>query len=74
MIAPRRLLQTTLLATAMAFVGCASAPAGREADDALLKDPLLSEAKVAHEVVPEAFITALTPADNLDSPDRKSVV
>lgn len=68
MIAPSRLLQTTLLATAITLVGCASAPAGREADEALLKDPLLSEAKVAHEVVSEAFITALTPADNLDSP------
>ncbi|MBV6816075.1 phytase [Xanthomonas campestris pv. passiflorae] len=68
MIAPRTLVQITLLSAAAALVGCASAPAGREADEALLKDPLLSQANVAHEVVPEAFITALTPADNLDSP------
>ncbi|WP_161989465.1 phytase, partial [Xanthomonas perforans] len=68
MIAPRTFVQITLLSAAAALVGCASAPAGREADEALLKDPLLSKAKVAHEVVPEAFITALTPADNLDSP------
>ncbi|MBB4726287.1 phytase [Xanthomonas arboricola] len=62
------LLHTTLLASALALTACASAPVDREADEALLKDPLLSEAKVAHQVVPEAFITALTPADNLDSP------
>ncbi|RXD52350.1 phytase, partial [Xanthomonas perforans] len=67
-MAPRTFVQITLLSAAAALVGCASAPAGREADEALLKDPLLSKAKVAHEVVPEAFITALTPADNLDSP------
>ncbi|SOO32656.1 exported hypothetical protein [Xanthomonas citri pv. fuscans] len=68
MIALRTVVQITLLSAAAALVGCASAPAGREADEALLKDPLLSEARVAHEVVPEAFITALTPSDNLDSP------
>ncbi|CAG2091723.1 phytase [Xanthomonas arboricola] len=68
MIATRTRLHTTLLASALALTACASAPIDREADEALLKDPLLSEAKVAHQVVPEAFITALTPADNLDSP------
>ncbi|MGL6826754.1 phytase, partial [Xanthomonas hortorum pv. gardneri] len=62
------LLHTTLLATALALTACASAPVDREADEALLKDPLLSEARVAHEVVPEAFITTSTPSDNLDSP------
>ncbi|WP_285447686.1 phytase [Xanthomonas sp. LMC-A-07] len=68
MMAARHILQTTVLAAAAALAGCASAPADREADEALLQDPLLSESKVAHQVVPEAFITALTPADNLDSP------
>ena len=67
-MAARHILQTTVLAAAAALAGCASAPADREADEALLQDPLLSESKVAHQVVPEAFITALTPADNLDSP------
>ncbi len=68
MIATRTRLHTTLLATALALTACASAPVDREADEALLKDPLLSEARVAHEVVPEAFITTSTPSDNLDSP------
>lgn len=31
-------------------------------------DPLLSQAGVPHQVVAEAFITAATPADNIDSP------
>lgn len=31
-------------------------------------DPLLSQAGVPHKVVTEAFITAATPADNIDSP------
>lgn len=57
-------------------VACAKAPpvdpapaaADREPDEGAEKDPLLSEAKVPHEVVAEAFVTASTPADNLDSP------
>ncbi|MGO4220986.1 phytase [Lysobacter sp. TAF61] len=31
-------------------------------------DPLLGQANVPHQVVAEAFITAATPADNIDSP------
>ncbi|KHL54935.1 phytase, partial [Xanthomonas cannabis pv. cannabis] len=62
------LLPATVLAGAMALAGCATHAVDREADEALLQDPTLSEAKVAHDVVPEAFITALTPTDNLDSP------
>ncbi len=31
-------------------------------------DPLLSQAAMPHKVVAEAFITAATPADNIDSP------
>lgn len=40
----------------------------REPDENVEKDPLLSEAKIAHVVVPEAFTTAATPAENVDSP------
>ncbi|MCH6483997.1 phytase [Pseudoxanthomonas sp. LH2527] len=40
----------------------------KEPDENVEKDPLLSEAKIAHVVVPEAFITAATPAENVDSP------
>jgi 3-phytase len=39
----------------------------KEPDENVEKDPLLSEAKVAHVVVPEAFLTAVTPAENVDS-------
>ncbi|MCC4588438.1 phytase [Xanthomonas sp. NCPPB 1067] len=64
----RALPRAALLAAALTLAGCASTVVDREADEALLKDPLLSEAKVPHQVVSEAFITALTPSDNLDSP------
>ncbi|PPU77322.1 phytase [Xanthomonas sp. NCPPB 1638] len=64
----RMRLQTTVLASAMVLAGCASKPVDREADEALLTDPTLVAANVAHEVVPEAFITVSTPSDNLDSP------
>lgn len=40
----------------------------KEPDENVEKDPLLSEAKVAHVVVPEAFITPAMPAENVDSP------
>jgi len=40
----------------------------KEPDENVEKDPLLSEAKIAHVVVPEAFITPATPAENVDSP------
>lgn len=47
----------------------AQAPAReKEPDENVEKDPLLSEAKIAHVVVPEAFITPATPAENVDSP------
>ena len=46
----------------------AAAAADREPDENMEKDPLLSEAKVAHSEVAEAFLTAATPQDNLDSP------
>lgn len=46
----------------------APAQADREPDEGAAKEPLLSEAKVPHAVVAEAFVTASAPADNLDSP------
>jgi 3-phytase len=55
----------------LSMAGCAGvAPtvADREPDENVEKDPLLSEAKIPHVVVPEAFLTADTPADNVDSP------
>ncbi|MBN6111602.1 phytase [Xanthomonas bonasiae] len=44
------------------------AAAEREPDEGAQHDPLLSEAKLPYEVIAEAFLTASTPADNLDSP------
>ncbi|MFT4247475.1 MAG: phytase [Pseudomonas sp.] len=46
----------------------APAPVDREPDEGAGKDPLLSEAQVAHVVVPEAFVSVSTPQDNVDSP------
>ncbi len=40
----------------------------REPDEHVEKDPLLSEARVPHVVVAEAFVTASTPEENVDSP------
>lgn len=40
----------------------------REPDEQGDADPMLATSKVAHEVVAEAFVTASTPQDNLDSP------
>ena len=68
-----------LLAIPFLLVACGGKPAApavdaplqtreKEPDEHVEKDPLLSEAKVAHVVVPEAFITAATPAENVDSP------
>jgi 3-phytase len=47
--------------------GCVSAP-DREPDEVDGPDPLLSESGEAHATVAEAFVTALTPKDNIDSP------
>ncbi len=53
----------------LSMTGCAgTVPMDREPDENVEKDPLLSEAKIPHVVVPEAFLTAETPADNVDSP------
>jgi len=54
---------------AFLLTGCASLPGMvAEPDETHEVDPLLSVAKVPHVVVEEAFITAQTPDDNVDSP------
>lgn len=40
----------------------------REPDETHEKDPLLADHDIAHSVVAEAFLTPLTPEDNIDSP------
>ena len=59
-----------LLLVSSLMAGCASTPASvdREPDAAGGADPLLADARVPHVVVPEAFLTAMTPEDNVDSP------
>ncbi len=59
----------------LAFVSCLAACSNtapvqhdREPDEAAQVDPLLSRSGIAHRVVGEAFLTAATPADNIDSP------
>jgi 3-phytase len=46
----------------------AAAAADREPDEQGKGDPMLATSNVPHEVVAEAFVTASTPEDNLDSP------
>ena len=63
-----------MLLTMVLAAGCATLPPpaatrdAREPDEHVEKDPLLSEAGIAHVVVPEAFLTASTPDENIDSP------
>ena len=49
------------------MLGCASTP-DREPDEVEGADPLLSASGEAHVSLAEAFVTARTPADNIDSP------
>ncbi|MBW8368567.1 MAG: phytase [Arenimonas sp.] len=49
------------------LAGCASTP-DREPDEVEGADPLLSASGEAHVTVAEAFVSALTPKDNIDSP------
>ena len=46
----------------------AAATAGHEPDEAFEQDPLLSQTRVPHVVVAEAFVSVATPEDNVDSP------
>lgn len=59
-----------LLLLSWAFAGCAALPPAPvdEPDEAGKGDPMLSEAEVPHVLVQEAFVTARTPEDNIDSP------
>ncbi len=52
------------------LVACASMPRGadREPDHQGGGDPLLAQAGIPHVVVAEAFLTPMTPKDNVDSP------
>ena len=56
------------------LAGCASTPPAatpapaEEPDEAGKGDPMLADAGVPHAVVKEAFLTAATPEDNIDSP------
>lgn len=62
------------MALAFGLTACATtAPApvaqhDREPDEAMEVDPLLAQAGIAHQVVAEAFLTASTPNENVDSP------
>ena len=68
---------TPVLVLLLALAGCTSIPqAGAptaaaqdaEPDEAGKGDPMLADAGMPHQVVPEAFVTAYTPEDNIDSP------
>ena len=59
------------LVVAAVLGGCASHASrtdDREPDETAEVDPLLSATNVAHAVLKEAFVTPLTPRDNVDSP------
>ncbi len=47
--------------------GCASTP-DREPDETAEVDPLIRDAGIAYATVTEAFVSAKTPKDNIDSP------
>lgn len=53
---------------AAAITTAPAAAIDKEPDEKQEKDPLLSEAKLPHVVVAEAFLTASTPEENVDSP------
>lgn len=68
------MIRSMPLAAMLLLTACASTPpaargaADREPDQGAGKDPLLSEARVPHVVVQEAWVSAATPGDNIDSP------
>lgn len=67
------LLRLVTLAFVSCLVACTTtAPAAprqdREPDEVMEVDPLLSQTGMAHHVVDEAFLTAATPVENIDSP------
>ena len=56
------------LAIALSLAACATAPVADREPDETDADPMLADAGIAYTTVAEAFVTALTPADNIDSP------
>ncbi|KAB8314758.1 phytase [Tolypothrix campylonemoides VB511288] len=68
------LRDAAMAALLLALCACVSTPGARapaaeaEPDEAARGDPMLAAANVPHRVVREAFVTAATPADNIDSP------
>ncbi len=58
----------SLFALILVLSACHTARVEREPDEATETDPLLSRSGVAHVVVAEAFVTASTENDNIDSP------
>ena len=60
------LLATALLACCV-LAGCRTMPADREPDETDA-EPMLSATSIPHATVQEAFLTAATPEDNIDSP------
>lgn len=58
-------------ASLLVLAACAERPAAtsaREPDEQAAAEPMLATAGVAHATVHEAFVTPLTPEDNVDSP------
>lgn len=61
--------RSLLLSVLMMLAGCAGTPpVDREPDETAAADPMLAGSGISHVVVKEAFITPLTPEDNVDSP------
>ena len=51
------------------LVGCAMTPSSAErASDQQEEDPMLADSRIDYAVVHEAFVSAATPQDNIDSP------
>lgn len=66
-------IPASCLALLLALAGCAATQSvatrtEAEPDEIAKGDPMLADAGVQHVVVAEAFLTAATPADNIDSP------
>ena len=69
MMQVQRARRALVLSIALLLAACsATRNDQREPDEIGDTDPLFSESAVAHVVVPEAFVTAETPQDNIDSP------